>query len=365
MSKIYYIEGNQYDFSNQSVIASGGEGDIYEFGNYCVKVFHTSKTNKITKVTNMVTLTSSINWKQVGVSFPLNLVLDNQNQVVGYIQDYYQSTKSLLDYTVIKGSQAEILNAIELLKNLYSKVKFLHNLDITIVDWNYQNFLVTNNQVILIDADAWGFDNFLADAKTTDYLPPEYFESKRNNQAFQYNYQSDWYGFVTLVFEVLFGCSPHSTQTYKTNRTSYLNHSNKEPNKLRRMAMYPQSLLDYFVDVFENDLRGEFPIHLLDEAEKFTSSQQKKTKQVKVVSTPSKVAIPNWSTKNLVPIHNKNQIPVFYPTKIADPKYIQRIKNYVQKMESLNRFTRFFDERKTKQLLDSLLVSEEDYGRIV
>ncbi|NJL96457.1 hypothetical protein HC864_01380 [Candidatus Gracilibacteria bacterium] len=217
----------------------------------------------------MVTLTSSINWKQVGVSFPLNLVLDNQNQVVGYIQDYYQSTKSLLDYTVIKGSQAEILNAIELLKNLYSKVKFLHNLDITIVDWNYQNFLVTNNQVILIDADAWGFDNFLADAKTTDYLPPEYFESKRNNQAFQYNYQSDWYGFVTLVFEVLFGCSPHSTQTYKTNRTSYLNHSNKEPNKLRRMAMYPQSLLDYFVDVFENDLRGEFPIHLLDEAEKF------------------------------------------------------------------------------------------------
>ncbi|NJL97235.1 hypothetical protein HC766_03045 [Candidatus Gracilibacteria bacterium] len=81
-----------------------------------------------------------------------------------------------------------------------------------------------------------------------------------------------------MVFDLFFDEFPYvhsqnaSANNNKLQRISYLNSMIIDPNKQSKMSMYPRNLLAYFVEVFENDHRGQFPVQLLKEVEQYAKA---------------------------------------------------------------------------------------------
>lgn len=270
LSLKYHVGSRIVDFSTLPILSSGGEGDVYKFNKYCIKIFHNISINKKSKLVEIVKHSNITKWSQLGIAYPLLLVYDTNHNIVGYSMEYFPLTTRLLKFSVKNRNINEITKIIGLLKNLHILIKKFTHMGFVISDWNPANFLVSNDKILLIDIDSWGYNQYIPDAKFDDYLAPEYFVAKQNGRKYRFNSDDVWYGFCCLVFALLFQESSYFVQNSKTDhenklsRISYLHPSNTSKFRSQRMAMYPTELLVYLRQVFENDLRGEFPDHLFD-----------------------------------------------------------------------------------------------------
>lgn len=213
---------------------------------------------------------------------PDHLATDKTGQtILGYTMPLLQNATVLLKYSDRGFRQAGIPHQrmIEIFQDLHETIAKLHTTGIVIGDFNDLNVLIQDTKAYLIDADSFQFSSFLCSVFTARFVDPLLCDASSNqlmlNQA--HNANSDWYAFAVMLMQCLLFVDPYGGVYKPKSATHYLPHAARPLHRItifHPAVRYPKpaipyqvlsdDLLHYFHQVFEQDLRGEFPRSLLD-----------------------------------------------------------------------------------------------------
>jgi H/ACA ribonucleoprotein complex subunit 3 len=213
---------------------------------------------------------------------PKALLTDAKGEIVGYAMPFIKGAETLLTYGDLHYRESKNIsnNEIrEIFLALHQTLKVLHTHGVVIGDFNDLNILVKDRQPYLIDTDSWQFGHFLSTMYTEKFVDPLLCGLTNGiwTMIKQHTPLGDWYAFTTLLFKTLLFVAPYGG-VYKPKELSkrvkqQLRPKNRitvfDPEVLYPKHTYPYSvlsndLLHYFQEVFTNDLRGEFPIKLIE-----------------------------------------------------------------------------------------------------
>ena len=105
---------------------------------------------------------------------PKNLVYNDENIFKGFTMNYQPSDSDLFDY--FRSSKYTLDQKIDKFKKLENLVKKAHEQGITLVDTHFWNFLVHNDEIKVIDTDA-----FKVGLLKEDFEPPFYCHYYKEN----------------------------------------------------------------------------------------------------------------------------------------------------------------------------------------
>ena len=124
-------------------IGSGVEGLVYDIGNNKVaKIFNKIDLDKMEKIYELKNL------KINNFIFPKEII-SNDGLPVGYTMEKINELKTLKKEMFF----LSINQKMKYLKKLENNMKKAHQNDIVIVDFNYDNFIPSNNELLMIDTD--------------------------------------------------------------------------------------------------------------------------------------------------------------------------------------------------------------------
>jgi len=213
---------------------------------------------------------------------PQALVRDRSGQtILGYTMPLLTQANPLLHYSERSfrqtGISAQQVTAI--FQDLHQTVEHLHQLGIIIGDFNDLNVLVKHHQAYIIDADSFQFGPFTCHVFTDRFVDPCLCDSQANLPQLKspYTPESDWYAFIVMLMQCLLFVHPYGGVYKPTksapkiphaarslHRISIFHPQVKYPKPALKPDILPDSLLHYFHQVFEQDLRGKMPRSLLD-----------------------------------------------------------------------------------------------------
>lgn len=152
------INDNNLDIRYNQKFEESNEADVY-YGYYEGKpiVFKKFKNNKDinNKVKKIKILKKRLN--NVTNVITANALVYNQNNIIGYIMPFVYGTL-LIDYPLQSKKKS-----IELLKQLASDIKKLHEYNIVLADYDNNTLLTPDKQLIFIDHDNFGVDDLVID----------------------------------------------------------------------------------------------------------------------------------------------------------------------------------------------------------
>ena len=288
-----------------SVVGKGGEADVYKLPPHDVlKVFKTpdhpdymlpdGSPNVIEqkgaevriaehqrKLQDLITLSPKLSPAMIT---PKELaVVQRGGQIAGYSMAFKDNTELLLrlaerDYHD-KGFSHK--NATEVLINLYQAVTDNHKAELVLGDFNYLNVLVDDtNSVFIIDTDSTQFQSYqcmLFTERFVDILLCD-LNGKSLMLTQPHTAYSDWYAFSIMVMYVLLCAGPYSgTYREKGQRQAYtrlerqrqritvFNPQVRYPKEAIAFSLntLPDDLLHYLWEMFNKDIRKEFPGDIL------------------------------------------------------------------------------------------------------
>jgi len=209
---------------------------------------------------------------------------DNQNnrKIAGYTMPLISPSYSLLDlsqraFRKTGGISTEFV--LDIFSRLHSTIETLHKQDIVIGDFNNRNVLISGQDVYLIDADSMQFGPYQCNTFTARYADPRVLESSNGciNMIRNHSIETDWYAFSVLLFECLLYVHPYAGVYKPANiadrispderplkRISVLHRDVRYPSVAEPFDTLPTEVQNYFSEVLQNDLRMQFPAHLLD-----------------------------------------------------------------------------------------------------
>ncbi|EKD24715.1 MAG: hypothetical protein ACD_80C00167G0013 [uncultured bacterium (gcode 4)] len=216
---------------------------------------------------------------------PSNLLTDKQGAIVGYVMPFITGAETLLKYGDMGYRQSLNISNNEIrdiFLQLHDTLKSLHSKKVIIGDFNDLNILVKNKNVYMIDTDSYQFGKFISTMYTEKFVDPLLCDLVKTGNdtiwtmAHSHNYNGDWYAFTALLFKSLLFVDPYGG-IYKPKDTNkrmrqQLRASHRinvfDPEVIYPKHAYPYKVLDgallhYFQNVFNKDLRGEFPQVLL------------------------------------------------------------------------------------------------------
>lgn len=197
-------------------IAEGGEGKLFDTDKGVVcKIYHAKCLTDLRKQKLDLMLSKSISVK--GVCWPKDLVLNQQNQFVGYLMDKAQGYslqravfgKPLLQNRFPTWKREHL---VKLLLTIVSTIKELHDRNIIIGDINPSNILLLDeNQVFFVDTDSYQIENFPCPVGTPTFTAPEL--QGINYSDILRTKEHEMFAVATLIFMVIFpGKTPYSAQ---------------------------------------------------------------------------------------------------------------------------------------------------------
>ena len=131
------------DLSLYTRVGSGAEGIVYDIGNNKVaKIFNKIDLDKMEKIYELKNL------KINNFIFPKEII-SNDGLPVGYTMEKINELKTLKKEMFF----LSINQKMKYLKKLENNMKKAHQNDIVIVDFNYDNFIPSNNELLMIDTD--------------------------------------------------------------------------------------------------------------------------------------------------------------------------------------------------------------------
>lgn len=299
-----YLNQKRIKINPKNAIGKGGEADIYDLKNGKVlKLFKTADhpdyqlfpqeqlAAKTRLSIHQQKLPAFPNNLPVRVIKPEALATDKQGIILGYAMPFLQNTVPLLKYSDrnyrhTNGISQQFVTS--LFRDLYETVLKIHQVNVTIGDFNDLNLLIDRNQVNIIDADSFQFGQFPCQVFTARFVDPILCDRNANQPILisPHNSDSDWYAFTVMLMQSLLYVDPYGGVYKPKSQSSQIPHSARPLQRITIFhpdVRYPKpaipykvlsdDLLHYFHNCFEKDWRGIFPQSLL------TSIQWKKCQQ--------------------------------------------------------------------------------------
>lgn len=196
-----------------------------------------------------------------------------KKQVVGYVMPKvagvalhsYGEPRWRLDNPVDGNDIVAILLA------LHDAIAALHRAGVVVGDCNDLNVLVDGRRVHLIDVDSYQFGGFGCSMFTERFVDPRLCSPQALVPVRPHDVDSDWFAFAAMAFRTLLGVGPWGgvakacPQSQRAlERLSVLDPSVVYPRAAQPIATLPDEVVDTFRAIFERDVRGVFPRHLLE-----------------------------------------------------------------------------------------------------
>ncbi|WP_088243320.1 hypothetical protein [Calothrix rhizosoleniae] len=290
-----YINGKPIRVKPQNAIGKGGEADVFDIGKGKVlKLFKSphhadyqglpqeqQAAEQRLKIHQHKLRAFPSNLPQRAIA-PTDLATDKSgNKIVGYTMPLIQGAEVLLKYRERSFRQAGVSHqtVVQIFQDLHHTVDKLHFAGIVIGDFNDLNVLVKGTEAYLIDTDSFQFANFPCQLFTTRFVDPLLCNSQGSQPILhlQHNHNSDWYAFAIMLLQNLLFVDPYGGVYKPQQKSQKIPHAARPlhritifhpevryPKPAIPYKVLPDELLQYFHQVFEQDLRGEFPPQLLD-----------------------------------------------------------------------------------------------------
>ena len=299
-----YLNQKRIKVNPKNAIGKGGEADIYDLKNGKVlKLFKTADhpDYQLLPQEQLAAQARLSIHQQKLPAFPQNLPVrvikpeslatDKQGMILGYAMPFLQNTVPLLKYSDrtyrnTNGISQQLVTS--LFRDLHETVLKIHEVNVTIGDFNDLNLLVHQNQVNIIDADSFQFEQFPCQVFTARFVDPILCDRNANQPILtsQHNPDSDWYAFTVMLMQSLLFVDPYGGVYKPKSQTSQIPHSARPLQRITVFhpdVRYPKpaipykvlsdDLLQHFHNCFEKDWRGDFPKNLL-ESMRWTKCQQ-------------------------------------------------------------------------------------------
>ena len=291
---IVYINGYRRQLAPSAVIGQGGEADIYDVGNgQALKLYKRSSDqdylgNPLAQQAANLRL-SEIQLKlpafpkglPPAVIAPTELVTDKSSgSVIGYTMRLRSDTVVLLRYADrqyreqggIDGNQT-----LDVFRRMHTLVTQVHEAGVVVGDFNDLNVLVdAAGQVYLVDADSMQFGGFVCRTFTSRFVDPLICQPPRLTIVRPHSDDTDWYAFNVMLFQSLLFVGPYGG-VHRPANGRRLQHDDRVlsritvfhpevlyPKPALPLEVLPDEILEHFHRLFENDVRGEFPLAVLD-----------------------------------------------------------------------------------------------------
>lgn len=181
------------DNNFENLIGKGYEGSVYNFDdNNVIKVVNDFNENKINKIKLLHDI------KLENYIFPNKLVSLDDGTLIGYTMEKV-NTNGLKDLQNNINSNITLDKKIKYLKNLEKNLIKAHKIGMTIVDLNYSNFLVNeDDKIIMIDTDNFTYKDY-----KTDNFPVLYSMLYRSKISSEITPNMDKFSFTMKLLEYL------------------------------------------------------------------------------------------------------------------------------------------------------------------
>jgi H/ACA ribonucleoprotein complex subunit 3 len=215
----------------------------------------------------------------VEVVAPTALVYNKTGtEVVGYTMPFVSDMEVLMrlgDRQYRETSGIDGNQVVTTFKELHRVFGEIHQAAV-IGDVNDLNVLVNNTGLTIVDADSMQFGGFYCHTFTNRFVDPLLCEPDRLVLKKPHNENSDWYAYFTMLLQSLLFVGPyggvHRPQTGKRlqhdarvlARLTILGSDVIYPKPALPLGVLPDELLGYIEQVYEKDLRGEFPLKYLE-----------------------------------------------------------------------------------------------------
>lgn len=216
-------------------IGSGVEGIVYDIGNNKVaKIFNKINLNKMDKINELKNL------KINNFVFPEEIIC-NDGLPVGYTMEKINELKTLKKEMLF----LSINNKIKYLKKLENNMKKAHQNDIVLVDFNYDNFIPSNNELLMIDTDNYTYKEY----PTNIYPELYYFYADKVEDKVTPNY--DKFIFTLKLLDTI-GDKPVIRYLYYLEDYIERLPIDKETQEFLKMQISDSKQKEYFNNYFDS-----------------------------------------------------------------------------------------------------------------
>jgi tRNA A-37 threonylcarbamoyl transferase component Bud32 len=291
-----YLNQKRIKLNPKNAIGKGGEADVYDLKNgQVLKLFKTADHpdyQMLPQEQQAAMSRLALHQQKLRV-FPQNLparvikpetlAMDKQGvHILGYAMPFLQNTVPLLKYSDRNYRQTNAISqqvVTNLFRDLHETVLKVHQVNVTIGDFNDLNLLVSQNQVHLIDADSFQFGQFPCQVFTARFVDPMLCDRSANQPILTnpHNPDSDWYAFTVMLMQSLLYVDPYGGVYKPKSQSAMIPHSARPLQRITIFhpdVRYPKpaipykilsdDLLQHFHNCFEKDWRGDFPKPLLE-----------------------------------------------------------------------------------------------------
>lgn len=295
MNKVF-LENQQITLLPVDLLGEGGEAEVYSHGKGAIKIYKEEKHPSfagdpslqkaaVVRLREVQTkLPAFPSGLPPSVVTPQKLCYDGKapnKRITGYLMPLIPQAISLRDLATRDFRERSGITqeqVVAVMKDLHETVKRVHDSSVVIGDFNPFNVLVSAMKAFLIDADSMQFGAFEATAFTPRYVDPLICQPglKIQKKVKSHTILTDWYAFAMLFFEVLMYTHPYYGVHKPKNRAE---RCGIDEMPLRRISVFhpdvkypcagipldtlPDTVLDWYRDLIENDNREEFPLRFL------------------------------------------------------------------------------------------------------
>jgi hypothetical protein len=292
-----YVDGQPFDISDSDQIGTGGEATVYKLGDQAVKIFR--------KPTDDLYVGNPAAQREVGQKlrifhlkirdFPAGLPAEvvrpqkaaynsrlfTGRGVIGYVMDFVPDAVALEKLRHPKYRRERGIDGnqvIDLFRDIHRIVSGVHAAGAVIGDFSDTNVLVDkSNHAHFIDMDGLIFGKYYSPAYNPQFIDPLVYDHVTGKLIKRHDTNSDWYAYLVMLCQSLLCVRPfegvhrpESGQPVRdftkriAQRLSIL-HPNVGISKgALSFELLSDELIEYMRDVFEKDVRGPFPLYLLD-----------------------------------------------------------------------------------------------------
>ncbi|MDJ0533730.1 MAG: hypothetical protein QNJ70_14785 [Xenococcaceae cyanobacterium MO_207.B15] len=290
-----YVKGKRIHLKPSQAIGKGGEAEVFNLGgDKALKLFKSpnhpdyqkfpqqQQAAKVRLAQHQHKLRQFPAHLPSRVNGPQDLVTDRSGQtILGYTMQLLTGTEVLNKYSQGSFRRVGISNqtVVQIFQDLHNTVAQLHLTQVVIGDFNDLNVLVKGTKAYLIDADSFQYGSFPCPVFTARFVDPLLCDPQGSQLSLQkpHSIDSDWYAYSVMLMQCLLLVSPYGgvyrpqdpsrripQDARPLKRITVFHPEVKYPKPAIPYQVLPDDLLHYFTQVFEQDLRQEFPRHLLD-----------------------------------------------------------------------------------------------------
>ncbi len=287
------LEGKNVVLSPQMAVGKGGEADIYHLGGgTAVKIFKTPEHPDYAgfpEEQQAAGVRIAIHQRKLPL-FPRGLperviapqayaFSPDDGHIVGYAMKYLKDAFAIRNLASPNSAGYEKNEISLIFRELHHVLQDLHMRQLIIGDFNDLNVLLYNREPFLIDTDSFQFGAFPCGVFSARFLDP--LLCNESSPVFQlqksYSGDSDWYSFAVVVMQSFLSVGPYggvyvpadpsvrvSQELRPLRRISIFHPEVRYPSSARPVGVLTDEMIEYFRKVFLDDMRGVFPVSLLN-----------------------------------------------------------------------------------------------------